>query len=127
MSAMLLLNFVLRMVFNIFKQQGCNLLTPDKFLNIDVVFAISNAIIYWYITMQPYQVFADRNQKDQLDFLVVFVLMLNWGRFFMLFLVIPSVSKMLLTLVAMLVDVGPFAFIMACYCLIVTQLFSTQY
>jgi len=69
----------------------------------------------------------NQTQKDRIDMLVVVVLLLAMSRFFMLFLVLPSISKMLLTLVAMLIDVLPFAFIMACYIVIATQLFSTQY
>ena len=53
--------------------------------------------------------------------------MLLWARPFMLFLVVPSVSKMLLTLVAMLYDVRYFTILMSCYLVIVTQIFSTLF
>mmetsp|Transcript_28399 Transcript_28399/g.43003 ORF Transcript_28399/g.43003 Transcript_28399/m.43003 type:complete len:84 (-) Transcript_28399:361-612(-) len=83
------------MIFNLFKSPNVNLLVLDKYLNIDVIFAAANCVGYYYITSQKYTILLDESKKDTLDFLVCFILTLAWGRFFMLFLVIPSVSKML--------------------------------
>ena len=46
-------------------------------------------------------------------------------RFFSLFLVNENISKMLLTLYVMVLDVWPFAIIMICYYVIGMQVFST--
>lgn len=59
--------------------------------------------------------------------MVAAVIVLALGRFFILQLVVPSVSKMLLTLVSMLVDVKGFGVIMLLYMLIMVQVFSTMY
>ena len=48
----------------------------------------------------------DQNIKSKIDWLVSIVIMLAYLRLFILFLVIPSVSRMLLTLAAMLKDVS---------------------
>ena len=89
-----------------------------------------NQVVYQTITMvMDYKDFLPENRgtKDYIDYLVAFVLILAFGRFFLLFLVVPSISKMLLTIITMLIDVMPFAFIMVCYILFSTQFFSTLY
>jgi hypothetical protein len=69
----------------------------------------------------------DESAKNKVDLLVAGVLSLVFARPMLLFLVVPAVSKMLLTLVAMLIDVGPFSMLMFCYLFAATQLFSTLY
>lgn len=66
-------------------------------------------------------------KKNNIDYAVALLLVLALGRFFILFLVVPSISKMLLTLVYMMIDVGPFLFIMICYLMFSTLLFSCLY
>ena len=70
----------------------------------NVVFACTSSAVYWYITtMLDYKSMMDENQKNYIDYLVAFVLTLAWSRFFFLFLVVPSISKMILTLFTMLI------------------------
>ena len=69
----------------------------------------------------------DPGRKNIINYMVAAVIALALGRFFILQLVVPSVSKMLLTLVSMLVDVKGFAILMLLYCLIMIQIFSTMY
>ena len=69
----------------------------------------------------------DKNRKNIINYMVAAVIVLALGRFFILQLVVPSVSKMLLTLVSMLVDVKGFGVIMLLYMLIMVQVFSTMY
>jgi len=69
----------------------------------------------------------NRTEKDKLDLMVALVFALLWARPFMLFLVVPSVSKMLLTLVAMLRDVIPLLTLVLCYIIAMTQVFSSLY
>lgn len=61
------------------------------------------------------------------DYLITLVMFVALGRFFQLFLVVENVSKMLLTLYVMILDVWPFAIIMLAYYLFGTQVFSTIY
>jgi hypothetical protein len=65
--------------------------------------------------------------KDFLDYLVSAALLLTWFRFFMLFLVIPGLSSMMLTLAQMFKDVIPFLCIMVCFIVLGMQFFSTMY
>jgi hypothetical protein len=57
--------------------------------------------------------------------MVAILMVLILSRFFILQLVVPSVSKMMLTLFAMLWDVMPFNFIMVVYLMVSVQTFST--
>ena len=69
----------------------------------------------------------DTNIKSKIDWLVSIVIMLAYLRLFILFLVIPSVSRMLLTLAAMLKDVTEFFALMLCYLFFSMQVFQTLY
>mgnify|MGYP006977524615 CR=1 FL=1 len=90
------------------------------------MFAISSSGVFWYIThILDYKVMLNEAAKNNVDILVALVMALTWGRFFMYFLVVQNISKMLLTLVKMMVDVLPFAFILICYIIFATQWFST--
>jgi len=71
--------------------------------------------------------FKKPGDKDNVDLLMTIVIALGMCRFFMLFFVVESISKMLLTLKVMVADVWPFMVIMLAYYLIGTQTFSTLY
>jgi hypothetical protein len=58
---------------------------------------------------------------------MIFVLILTWIRFLSLFLVIRSVSKILLTVYALIVDTLVFLLLAGCYLLIIASLFATVY
>ena len=123
----MLTSFFLRQLFNICKKKESNLLRLDNFLSIDVVSAVSSAFLFWYISLLDYKILMDDEKKDTIDYMVAAVLVLVWARLYMLFLVIPSISKMILTLGAMLLDVRPFMILISCYLIFSTQLFSTLF
>lgn len=56
-----------------------------------------------------------------------FVLCMSWVRFFAYFLPIRNVSKLILTLFAMVSDTLSFLFIMGCFILIMASIFTTLY
>ena len=66
-------------------------------------------------------------KKKLIDWAVAIVFILALGRYFLLQLVVSEVSKMLLTLIYMVIDVIPFAVIMLAYMYLATQIFSTRY
>ena len=55
------------------------------------------------------------------------VLIVCWLRFFVYFLVMRSISKLILTLLAMIVDTLNFMFIVVCFILIMASIFTTLY
>ena len=62
-----------------------------------------------------------------MDYLIIAVLIISWLRFFIYFLLIEEISKMLLTIYEMLTDTLSFVFIVLCYLLIVASVFTTLY
>ena len=125
---MLILSLVTRKIFNFKIPPEVNQITVDNFLFIDVLFAISSAGVFTYITsVIDYKVMMNEKQKDFIDYLVALVFGLSWIRFFQYFLIIPSISKMILTLISMLIDVNPFLSLMIIYLMFSTQFFSTMF
>jgi hypothetical protein len=55
------------------------------------------------------------------------VLSVSWLRFFSYFLVVRSISKLLLTIMEMIGDTMSFLFIVACFILIMSSVFATLY
>jgi branched-subunit amino acid transport protein AzlD len=124
----LILSLVTRKIFNFKIPPEVNQITVDNFLFIDVLFAISSAGVFTYITrVIDYKVMMNEKQKDFIDYLVALVFGLSWIRFFQYFLIIPSISKMILTLISMLIDVNPFLSLMIIYLMFSTQFFSTMF
>lgn len=65
--------------------------------------------------------------KDMLDYFMIFVLAICWLRFFTYFLVVRTISKLLLTLLAMVGDTLSFMFIVICFIIIMASIFTTLY
>jgi len=98
LSGVLALSLVLRIaIFNLFKEKVNNL-TMDKFLTIDVLFAAVSVGVFFMINLFHFaypKIFYDNEfvpKKDLLDYCVCIVLILNYGRFVYLFLVIDQLS-----------------------------------
>jgi hypothetical protein len=72
---------------------------------LDLIFAIFSALVFSHISSHDYTELLNVEKKNKLDWEVAIVKMLLQMRLFVLFLVVPSVSKMLLTLIEMLKDV----------------------
>ena len=119
----LVLNYILRQYFNLRKNPNVNPIAMDPFMFTDLVYAISSSVLFGYITTQKFEFLLDKNTKNYVDWLVSIVIILAYMRLFILFLVIPSISKMLLTLLTMFKDVANFFIIMVCYIFAVTQIF----
>jgi hypothetical protein len=69
----------------------------------------------------------ETSNKDALDYFMIFVLCICWIRFFTFFLVIRDLSKLLLIVVNMLKDTLSFMFILTCFILIMSSIFTTLY
>ena len=66
-------------------------------------------------------------KKDLIDYFMIIVLCISWLRFFCYFLVVRVISKLLLTLLAMIGDTISFMFIVCCFILIMASIFTTLY
>lgn len=58
---------------------------------------------------------------------MIFVLVVSWLRFFLYFLVVRDISKLLLLIFEMLTDTLSFIFIVVCYLVIIGSVFTTLY
>lgn len=65
--------------------------------------------------------------KEIIDYFMVLVLVVTWLRFFVYFLVVRKISKLILTLVAMIGDTLSFLFLVCCFILITASVFTTLY
>ncbi len=65
--------------------------------------------------------------KDALDYFMIIVLVSTWIRFFLYFLVVRSISKLLLTLVEMIGDTLSFMIIVCCFIIIMASIFTTLF
>ena len=66
-----------------------------------------------------------QSKKYSLDYYVIAVVIVSWVRFFSYFLVIKKVSKLIMTLVRMLIDCLSFMFVFSCYLLLAATVFTT--
>ena len=117
-SAVILLNYLFRQYFN-FRTEG-NAIETDVFVKLDILFALVSLGVFQFITTHDYTDLVDEVKKNTIDWYVTLVIMLIWSRMFIFFLVVPSVSKMLLTLIAMIYDVQSFFMVMVAYLLMGT-------
>lgn len=62
-----------------------------------------------------------------MDYYVIVVVIVGWLRFFSYFLVIRKISKLIMTLVKMLFDTLAFIFLVSCYMIIATTVFTTLF
>lgn len=128
LSGVLILSFVLRQIFNICRDKKINSLAINKWLIMDVLYAICSFVLFYFLANHvDHEWLMDEGHKDYIDNFVALVMTLAWIRFFSMFLIVKEISKMMLTLVNMLMDVVPFLFIMACYIFFAIQMFSTLY
>lgn len=99
----------------------------DKWCLMDALNATLNIIAFEVVVNVPQWTLEETNAKYLLDYLMIAVLILSWLRFFIYFLLVREISKMLLTIYEMLADTLSFVFIVVCYLLIVASVFTTLY
>ena len=93
----------------------------------DTISAIMNIGAVVIIQKVPNDMFLVNHNKDYIDYFMIFVLCISWLRFFSYFLVVRSIAKLLLTLIAMIADTLSFLFLVACFLLIMASIFTTLY
>jgi hypothetical protein len=93
----------------------------------DALNAVLNIVAFEVVVNVPQSVLEDTKTKYYLDYLMIAVLIVSWLRFFIYFLIVREISKMLLTIYEMLADTMSFVFIVVCYLLIVASVFTTLY
>jgi hypothetical protein len=118
-------HILLKAIFNTFSTTGS--LPLDKWTIVDGVSAVLYIIAIFVVSNLTAADFLDPSSKDYIDYFVLLVLCMSWIRFFSYFLVIRDISKLLLTLVAMIADTLAFIIIVACFLIIAASVFTTLY
>ena len=95
LSAVLLLSFLLQQIFNLCKAKNVILLRINKQLAIDVIYAGSSTVVFWYITIQDVDTMYDEEKKNLIDYAIALIMCMSWCRLFMMFTVVPNISNML--------------------------------
>jgi hypothetical protein len=114
----------LKVLYNIFSNNKVGL---DKWTFMDTISAVLNILAIQVIKrVSPLTYLTPRN-KDYIDYFMILVLCVSWLRFFVYFLVVRNVSKLILTLIAMIGDTISFMFIVCCFILIMASIFTTLY
>jgi len=123
-SCSLLFQLILKILFNMCSKYNVAI---DKWALLDTICAVLNIVAVSIVSnISPYLILND-TQKDYLDYFMILVQIVSWFRFFIYFLVVRSISKMLLTLIEMIGDTFSFLFIVACYLSIMASIFTTLY
>jgi len=125
LSASLFLQAVLRGLFNVCTRR--KKLQMDKWAFMDALNAILTIGSFEVVLNVPLSLLMNTTTKYRLDYLIIAVLIVSWLRFFVYFLLVEEISKMLLTIQEMLTDTLSFVFIVICYLLIVGSVFTTLY
>ena len=129
-SIALIFQLLLKLLFNIFSpssNNGKSRIPFDKWAFIDSISAVVNILAVIVISNVKASNLRDPSMKDIFDYFMIFVLTLQWVRFFMYFLVVRSISKLLLTLIEMVEDTISFIFIVSCFIIIMSSIFTTLY
>ena len=93
----------------------------------DSLSAFLNIIAVQMVERIPPSIYLNPQYKDLIDYFMIIVLIISWLRFFVYFLVIRDISKLVLTLLAMIGDTVSFMFITSCFILIMASIFTTLY
>lgn len=99
----------------------------DKWTLIDGTSAILNIVAVQVEGRTTADYLLGGKIKDFMDYFMIIALAFAWVRFFMYFLVVRSMSKLLLTLYEMAEDTLSFFFIVSCFIMIMSSIFTTLY
>jgi vacuolar-type H+-ATPase subunit I/STV1 len=123
-SCSLLLQFFFKTLFNNFASKK---IPYDKWTIMDTLCGSLNIIAVVAISNVKPEVLLNTVNKEILDYFMILVLCVCYLRFFTYFLVMKSLAKLLLILVAMLADTIAFLFILTSFIIIMSSIFTTLY
>lgn len=123
-SCALLFQLLLKMLYNMCSKTKISI---DKWTLMDSLSAFLNVIAVIIIQRVSPEKYLEPKMKDLIDYFMIIVLCVSWFRFFVYFLVIRDISKLVLTLLAMIWDTINFMFIVSCFIIIMASIFTTLY
>lgn len=120
----MLYSVVWKVLFNLLSDVKLPL---DKWTVLDAITSIICIVCFNVTGSITAQDIFDSSKKNTLDYYVAVVVVVSWIRFFAYFLVIRSISKLLMTLIKMMYDTLGFVFIMVWYLLLAASVYTTLF
>ena len=117
------------MLYNLFVEvPDKNRLVPlDRWTKCDLLAAAATLVGFPLIlSMTPDQL-ADKDVKGYLDDMYIFIIVVQWARFYAFFFMISELSKMILTFSSMIIGTMSFMFLVAAYLILVSAIFTTLF
>jgi hypothetical protein len=96
----------------------------DLWAFFDLFCGFANCAAFNYIGNAKIEKFHNQEAKYQLDYVMIFILVLAWIRFFSYFLVINSIGKLTITLFFMIKETMIFLIVLLSYLIIMTTIFA---
>jgi len=121
-SASLLLYSMQKFAFNGISKQKVSF---DIWTFLDLACGISNLIALTLSGGLTADEIIDSTRKELMDSYLAIVIISSWLRFFSYFLLIYEISKLIMTLLKMLLDTVAFLFICFCYLVLASAVFTT--
>lgn len=115
-----LMSVIGQLIFNSFSQYKVPF---DKWALLDTCNAIFNTICFALFTVLKPDL-SNRETKEIFNWIQVVSILVTWARFLSFFLVIDSISKLMLTIVKMIVNAMTFMFVTACYIFVMMPVFQ---
>lgn len=99
----------------------------DTWTLVDLANAITNMLVFTVLNSLEASVYLDNTYKDMIDYGFLAILVASWMRFISFFLVVESVSILILTLIKMFADAKTFIIITLLYFLVAMSIFRALF
>ena len=96
----------------------------DMWTVMDLIVSAFNITLFNYIGACKLEHFTNPLDKDLIDYSIIIIMGMAWLRFFMYFLVLKPVSKVIFTLFRMVQNILSFMFVFMCYIVMASILFT---
>lgn len=91
---------------------------------LDFANSITNSVCFSLFSNVTAEDLNNETTKRYYDIAQIFMVLVSWSRFMSFFLVIQSISILLMTLIKMITDAMTFLFITMCYLIMMTPIFT---
>ena len=124
----LLYTTLCKVLFNACQKGGRDVKVPyDLWTITDIFAAVYTMITFTVIVAKPPVDYLEADSKDYYDYLVSGLIVIQWLRFYVFFLMIKELSQMILTFIKMVIDTLAFLLLTICYLIIVAAIFTTLF
>jgi hypothetical protein len=119
-----LISVICQFAFNLKSKQQVPF---DKWSVLDLLNSVVNVSVLQIFNMLTAKDFTDPQTRQLIIIMNLLMVVVSWTRFISFFLVISSISKLLMTLSKMITNAATFLFITFCYLIMMVPIFGTLY